>query len=237
MVERGAFRAALRRDAGSGFRFLCEIKKASPSKGVLREVFDPEIIAESYAEAGADALSVLTEPSHFQGDHEYLLTARVTTGIPCLLKDFVVDPYQIEEAVRYGAGAVLLIAAILPGSMLDELIACARETDVDALVEVHDEVELERALSSGADILGINNRDLTTFEVDPQTTIRLAPAVPADVVLVSESGIDEDTDFAALAQVGVDALLVGEHFMRADDPGAALSELRRRALQELEVSS
>jgi indole-3-glycerol phosphate synthase len=210
-------------------RFLCELKKASPSRGILRADFEPAKLARDYAAHGADALSVLTEPEFFDGRHEYLTEARLSSGRPCLLKDFVLDPFQIEEAARFGADAVLLILALLDDGELRDLQECAHQHGLDALVEVHSEEDLGRALSADADLVGINNRDLTTFDVDPKVTERLFPLVSQDVTLVSESGVATSEDIHRLSHLGVDAVLIGEHFMVAESPGKALAELRRAA--------
>ncbi len=227
--RRHVLREALKRPAGKPVRFLCEIKRASPSGGILRQHFRPEELVRDYATHGADALSVLTEPEFFQGHLEHLRGARLTTGLPCLMKDFVLDPFQIEEAVAYGADAVLLVVALLDTDRLFQFLDLARIARLDTLVEVHDEVELRRALDAGAEIVGVNARDLHTFEVDRGRAMRLRPLVPPNVVFVAESGISSADDVRALSAAGVDALLIGEHFMRSANPGGALRELRRAA--------
>lgn len=227
--RRDALKNALRRGAGEPVRFLCEMKRASPSQGVLRSPFKPEEIARDYKMNGAAAISVLTEPDFFQGSVEHLRIARMTSGLPCLMKDFVVDPFQLEEAVAYGADAVLVIVALLEPDRLYQILDLARIARLDALVEVHDEVELTRALDAGAEIVGANARDLRTFEVDPGVPLRLRSLVPSQVVFVAESGISDPEDVQALSDLGVDALLIGEHFMRAPNPGGALLELKRMA--------
>jgi indole-3-glycerol phosphate synthase len=225
-ARRGAFRAALARpSAAAPLRFLCELKKASPSRGLIRPDFAPADLARAYAAGGASALSVLTEPDFFQGAPAYLTAARIASGLPCLLKDFVLDPWQIDEAHGLGADAVLLIVALLPLETLRRFLGLAQARGLDALVEVHTETELELALAAGADLVGINNRDLTTFEVDPAVTTRLRAAVPAGVPVVSESGIATADDVTRLTREGVDAALVGEAFMRQPDVGAAVAEL------------
>jgi len=222
----GAFRKAIARaDAGIPLRFLCELKKASPSKGVLREAFDVEALARAYAAGGAAALSVLTEPDYFQGDPTYLTRARAASGLPCLLKDFVLDPWQLDEAVSLGADAVLLIVALLPMDGLDALVRTARAKGLDTLVEVHTEAELDVALEVGGDLIGINNRDLSTFIVDPGVTLELRSRIPAGVTVVSESGIASAEDVVRLSAQRVDAALIGEAFMRQDDVQAAVSTL------------
>jgi indole-3-glycerol phosphate synthase len=228
--QRHGFRSALRRATpAEPVRFLCEIKRASPSAGTLRSPFRPEELARDLQTGGASALSVLTEPDFFQGSVEHLRAARLTARLPCLMKDFVVDPFQIEEAVSYGADAVLLIVALLESDRLYQLLDLARIARIDALVEVHDEDELARALEAGAELVGANARDLRTLEVDPELPLRLRPLVPPHVVFVAESGISTPEDVEALSEAGADALLIGEHFMRAANPGAALIELRRVA--------
>jgi indole-3-glycerol phosphate synthase len=228
--SRGRFCEALRRPAARlPIRFLCELKKASPSGGILRADFDPAALAHDYAANGADALSVLTEPEFFDGRHEYLTEARLASHRPCLLKDFVLDPFQIDEAAHYGADAVLLILALLDDEEFRDLLACAHENHLDALVEVHSEDELGRALSANADLVGINNRNLETFEVDTEVTERLFPLVSQEVTLVSESGVSGVEDVRRLSELGVDAVLIGEHFMTSESPGRALAELRQTA--------
>lgn len=206
-------------------RLIAEVKKASPSKGVIRPDFDPVAIAETYEKAGASAISVLTDEKYFQGRLEYLTDIRKCVGIPLLRKDFVVDPYQIYEAKTYGADAVLLIVAALSESELSDYIALSEETGLDALVEVHTDVELDTALDTGARIIGINNRDLNTFETRLETTFRMAARVPGDRILVSESGIFTREDVLRLMEAGVNAILVGESLMRAADPGEKIREL------------
>lgn len=204
---------------------IAEIKKASPSKGVIRADFRPGEIAASYAAHGAACLSVLTDRQFFQGAPEYLAEARAACALPVLRKDFVVDAYQLYEARVLGADCVLLIAAALDDAQLSEFAFIAAELGMDVLVEVHDLDELERALPVPAKLLGINNRNLKTFEVSLQATLDLRGAVPADRVLVTESGILAPADVALMRDAGVHAFLVGEAFMRQPEPGAALREL------------
>ena len=204
---------------------IAEIKKASPSKGVIRADFDPAAIARSYAAGGAACLSVLTDVDFFQGADEYLVAARDACALPVLRKDFIVDAYQLYEARVLGADCVLLIAAALDDAQLSEYAFIADELGMDVLVEVHDLDELERALPIPARLLGINNRNLKTFEVSLQTTLELKVAVPADRVLVTESGILARADVALMRDNAIHAFLVGEAFMRQPDPGAALSAL------------
>jgi len=203
---------------------IAEIKKASPSKGVIRADFDPAAIAASYEAGGAACLSVLTDVDFFQGADAYLQQARAACRLPVLRKDFVIDPYQLVEARVLGADCVLLIAAALDDARLVALLALASELGMDALLEVHDAAELDRALRVDAPLIGINNRSLRSFDVDLQTTLDLLQKIPADRLLVTESGIHTPADVARMRGNGVHAFLVGEAFMRADDPG---SELRR----------
>ena len=204
---------------------IAELKRASPSKGVLREHFDPAAIAAAYADAGAACLSVLTDRPFFQGDPAYLVDARSACALPALRKEFIVDEYQIAQSRALGADAVLLIVAALDDARLAALEACARDYGMDVLVEVHGEDELERALRLATPLIGINNRNLRTFDVSLQTTIALLPRVPRDRIVVTESGILARRDVAQMRRHGVNAFLVGEAFMRAPDPGAALRAL------------
>ncbi|PHM18811.1 MAG: indole-3-glycerol-phosphate synthase [Curvibacter sp. PD_MW3] len=204
---------------------IAEIKKASPSKGVLRADFEPADIAQSYAENGAACLSVLTDRQFFQGQPDYLKQARASCELPVLRKDFMVDPYQIYESRAMGADCILLIAACLEDGRMAELEAIARSLDMAVLVEVHDAAELERALKLKTPLVGINNRNLRTFEVTLETTLSLRDRVPSDRLLVTESGILGRADVQRMREAGVNAFLVGEAFMRAPDPGVALAEL------------
>jgi indole-3-glycerol phosphate synthase len=220
------FEGALRRKiAAGGSAVIAEIKKASPSKGLLRADFIPADIAQSYAEAGAACLSVLTDRQFFQGQNDFLKQARASCDLPVLRKDFMVDPYQIYESRAVGADCVLLIAACLEDAQMAELEAIARSLDMAVLVEVHDAAELERALKLRTPLLGINNRNLRTFEVTLQTTLDLLQRVPGDRLVITESGIQSKDDVRKMREAGVHAFLVGEAFMRADDPGSALAEL------------
>jgi indole-3-glycerol phosphate synthase len=224
-APRGFARAIQRRlDAGHA-AVIAEIKKASPSKGVLRDPFDPPAIARSYAAAGAACLSVLTDADFFQGSDAYLQQARAACDLPVLRKDFVVDAYQVHEARMLGADCILLIVAALDDAGLAELSDLALTLGMDVLVEVHDIDELERALQVPAPLLGINNRDLATFGVSLDTTLSLRGAVPPDRILVTESGIATPDDVAMMRAAGVGAFLVGEAFMREADPGVALQRL------------
>ncbi|ALM85149.1 indole-3-glycerol phosphate synthase TrpC [Bordetella sp. N] len=204
---------------------IAEIKKASPSRGVLRENFNPAEIAASYAVHGAACLSVLTDVQFFQGSHDHLRQARAACPLPVLRKDFVIDPYQVIFARALGADCVLLIAAALTPSQLKDLEACAMDLGMDVLVEVHDAKELDVALDMRTTLLGINNRNLRTFETSLQNTIDLLPRIPAGRRVVTESGILKPEDVQLMRGKGVDAFLVGEAFMRAPDPGAELARL------------
>jgi indole-3-glycerol phosphate synthase len=222
---RGFADAIAAKIAGGEAAVIAEVKKASPSKGVIRADFDPAAIARSYEAGGAACLSVLTDIDFFQGADAYLLAARAACALPVLRKDFIVDAYQLYESRVLGADCVLLIAAALDDVQLAEYAFIAGELGMDVLVEVHDLDELERALPIPARLLGINNRNLKTFEVSLQTTLDLQAAVPADRVLVTESGILARQDVSLLRDNAVHAFLVGEAFMRQPDPGAALREL------------
>ena len=204
---------------------IAEIKKASPSKGVLAGEFDPASFAQAYQRGGAAALSVLTDREHFQGSLEHLAQARAATALPVLRKDFTIDEYQIVEAAAHGADAILLIAAVLDSDRLRLLRYRAEQYGLSVLVEVHDEDELAQALDSGAGIIGVNNRDLRTFQVDLATSLRLAPRIPAGIVKVAESGIHSAADIVTLRQAGFQAFLVGEHLMRSAHPEHALRDL------------
>jgi indole-3-glycerol phosphate synthase len=208
-----------------GLSVIAEFKRRSPSAGEIRAGATPGEIARVYDEAGAAALSVLTDEQHFGGSLDDLREARAACELPILQKDFTVDTYQLYEAALAGADAVLLIVAALDGDQLATLYEEARGLDLDVLVEVHDEAELEVALTVDADVIGINNRNLDDFKVDVQTTFELMPDVPAGKTVVSESGIAERTTLDELERVGVDAVLIGEALMRADDPGAKLRDL------------
>jgi len=204
---------------------IAEIKKASPSKGLIRENFAPDSIAISYAQSGASCLSVLTDVDFFQGADDYLQQARAACDLPVLRKDFLVDAWQVYESRLLGADCILLIVAALNDQQLAEFAAIAQQLNMDVLLEVHDSHELERALTIPAPLLGINNRNLRTFEVSLQTTLTLKSCVPSDRVLVTESGILTAEDVYTLRAADVNAFLVGEAFMRADDPGQALRQL------------
>ncbi len=222
------FAAALRRAAErDGLAVIAEIKRASPSAGVIREDFAPARHAEQYAAAGAACLSVLTDAPYFQGHEDHLIAARAACELPVLRKDFTLDPWQIDEARLIGADAVLLIAAALPGDRLGELHAYAADRQLAALIEVHNEAELERALALSPELVGINHRDLRRFVTDLAIGERLAPRIAPPALAIGESGIRDGADCARLWRAGVRAILVGETLMRAADPGVALAALRR----------
>lgn len=222
----GHFRYPFReRLAAPGISFICEVKKASPSKGLIAENFPYLQIAAEYEEAGAAAISVLTEPDYFMGSDEYLRQIASERNIPVLRKDFTVDEYQIYEAKILGASAVLLICAILDDNELKTFLETAHRLGLSALVEAHDEEEVRRAVAAGAGIIGVNNRDLKTFDVDINNSIKLRELVPDGVVFVSESGIRNREDVENLRKNGTDAVLIGETLMRADDKKTMLAEL------------
>lgn len=229
--------AARAMDANTGFpfeqalkgrdvSFICEVKKASPSKGVIAENFPYLTIAKDYEAAGASALSVLTEPFYFQGNDRYLSEIAKTVTIPALRKDFTIDPYMIYEAKLLGASAVLLICSLLPLPVLQEYLSIAHSLGLSALVETHDEYEVEDALKAGARVIGVNNRDLKTFQVDVQNSLKLRKLVPPEILFVSESGVKGPEDVAKLRENGTDAVLIGETLMRSGDKAAALARLR-----------
>ncbi len=218
----GALRARI--DSG-GTAVIAEIKKASPSRGVLRPIFDPAAIAARYEAGGATCLSVLTDRDYFQGAPEHLGAARAACALPALRKDFTVDEYQVFEARALGADCILLIVAVLDDARLASLESCAATLGMATLAEVHDVPELDRALRLSTPLIGVNNRNLRTFEVALETTLELLPTIPADRMVVTESGILTPADVARMRDAGVHAFLVGEAFMRAADPGAALRAL------------
>jgi indole-3-glycerol phosphate synthase len=227
-VPRG-FRAALESASESGAAVIAELKKASPSRGLIRRDFDPAKLAREMEVAGAAALSVLTDEEFFQGSLENLRIASAETRLPCLRKDFIVDEFQITEARANHADAILLIVAALSQSELVALKQKAEDYELDVLCEVHDEDELQRALDAGCDLIGVNSRDLRTFKVDLATACRLAQRMPKNVFAVAESGIESGTDIARLRAAGYSAFLIGETLMRADRPGETLRSLLAEA--------
>ena len=217
------FESALKR---SGLSFICECKKASPSKGLIAADFNYLEIARAYEAAGADAVSILTEPEFFLGDDKFLSEIAAQVSIPCLRKDFVVDEYMIWQAKVLGASAVLLICAILDDVQLEKFIALCDEIGLSALVETHDEQEIKRAINCGARIIGVNNRNLKDFSVDLDNAKRLRELVPPEIIFVSESGVKTAEDVKKIRELGADAVLIGEVLMRAADKNAKLAELR-----------
>lgn len=214
--------------SGSSIRLIAEVKKASPSRGIIRPDFNPVEIAQAYASGGASAISILTEARYFQGSLNYLKdikSALGNRGLPLLRKDFIHDPYQIYESRAYGTDSLLLIVAILTPEKLEELLGLSHKLGMSCLVEVHNEAELEIALRTGAGIIGINNRDLHTFTVDLTATERLRPLIPKDRIVVSESGIKDHSDMEKMKKWGVDAVLIGEALMSAPDITAKVKEL------------
>lgn len=222
---RGFVDAIKRKHGADQAAVIAEIKKASPSKGLIRKDFDPAAIARSYEAGGAACLSVLTDVDFFQGSNRYLGEAREACGLPVLRKDFIVDPYQVYEARMIGADCILLIVAALEDAPLVEMANLAQELGMDVLVEVHDIDELERALQTDCELIGVNNRNLRTFEVSLENSLELKRAVPPDRTMVTESGIASREDVARLRGAGIDTFLIGESFMRERDPGAALQRL------------
>jgi indole-3-glycerol phosphate synthase len=219
------FRGMLEARSRNGFSVIAEIKKASPSRGLIRADFDPARLARELELGGASALSVLTDEEFFQGSLDNLQQASANTQLPCLRKDFIVDEFQLLEAQAYCADAVLLIAAVLSPAELSTLARSARDRGLDILCEVHDEKELQRAVDAGCDFIGVNSRDLRTFAVDLDTAFRLAPSIPKNVVRVAESGIQSGADIAQLRAAGYQAFLIGESLMKAERPGDALKTL------------
>lgn len=206
-------------------KVIAEIKCASPSKGMLRPDFNPVEIARSYSRSGASAISVLTDSRFFKGSLDHLMAVRSAVELPLLRKDFIIDPYQVYEARVYGADAILLIVAALDSAILKELLDLAHSLDMDAIVEIHDEAELDKAIDAGSKIIGINNRDLKTFDVDLETSMRLSKLVPREKIVISESGITSGKEIKRLKSAGINVLLIGETFMRAPEPGEALRKL------------
>ncbi|MFB3815802.1 MAG: indole-3-glycerol phosphate synthase TrpC [Terriglobales bacterium] len=229
------FRGALAAAAQERVAIIAELKKASPSKGLLRETFRPGAIAYEYAQAGATALSVLTEEEFFLGSLVNLREASAACGLPCLRKDFIVDEFQLVEARANCADAILLLASVLSDQELQVLQERAWELELDVLCEVHDETELQRAIDAGCDIIGVNSRDLRTFAVDLNTALTLGPQIPTGVLKVAESGISSGRDIARLRRAGFDAFLIGESLIRQQDPGKALCILLAEAVNEAVV--
>jgi len=219
-------KTALKSTPQNPYRIIAEVKKASPSKGIIREDFDPIVIAKAYEEGGADSLSILTEPHFFKGDKEYLGMVRRYVNMPLLRKDFIVDKYQLVEALVYGADYVLLIAKALSRKELKELYDYALHLGLEVLVEVHDKADLIKAMFAGANIVGINHRNLDTFEMDMKLCEKLIPLIPNGKIIVAESGINDHETLKELSKMGADAFLVGEHFMRQDDITKALRALK-----------
>ncbi|MDR2047356.1 MAG: indole-3-glycerol phosphate synthase TrpC [Clostridiales bacterium] len=234
-IEKEAYGLALEANGGfpfakalkkAGLSFICEIKRASPSKGVIADGFPYTDIAKEYAAAGADAVSVLTEPEFFLGRDEYLTAVSRAVNLPLLRKDFIVDEYQIYVARLIGASAVLLISALLNAEKIGRFLEIARNLGLSVLAETHSREEIDMALDGGAEIIGVNNRDLRTFEVDLRTSERLRPFIPKSATFVSESGIKSRADVEFLEGIGADAVLIGEYIMRANDKSAYLKELK-----------
>jgi indole-3-glycerol phosphate synthase len=230
-VPRG-FRRALAIRSQTGPAIIAELKKASPSRGLIRASFDPESLARELENAGAGALSVLTDEQFFQGSLDNLRRASASVQIPCLQKDFIVDEFQLLQARACGADAILLIVAVLSQSELAALSEKSRALELDVLCEAHNEEELHRAIDAGPDLVGVNNRDLRTFKVDLETTLRLAKMIPQNTISVAESGIDNGADIARLRAAGYQAFLIGESLMKAESPGEALKSLITEAKRE-----
>jgi len=219
-------KSALRSTEENPYRIIAEVKKASPSKGIIREDFDPMNIAQAYEKGGASSLSILTEPHFFQGDKEYLGMVRRYVNLPLLRKDFIVDKYQILEALAFGSDYILLIAMALSRKELKTLHDYALHLGLDVLVEVHNKIDLVKAIFAGADIIGINHRNLESFEMDMNLTGKLIPLIPNGKIIVAESGINDHETVKELSKIGADAFLVGEHFMRQENITQAVKDLK-----------
>lgn len=231
------FRRALANKSRTGPAIIAELKKASPSRGLIRADFDPEGLARDLEAAGASTLSVLTDEEFFQGSLENLRRASSTTKLPCLQKDFIVDEFQLLQARASSADAILLIVAILSDAELIAFATKSRALKLDVLCEAHNEEELRRAVDAGSDLIGVNNRDLRTFKVDVNTSLRLAEMIPTEVISVAESGIDSGADIARLRGAGYHAFLIGESLMKSESPGEALKVLLADAEREVSVSA
>lgn len=220
-------KVALKSTEDNPYRIISEVKKASPSKGIIKEDFDPLATAQNYEKGGADAISVLTEPHFFQGSLDYLSTIRRHTKTPLLRKDFIVDKYQIMQALVYGADFLLLIACVLSTKELKTLLEFTRHLGMEALIEVHDKADLKKAISAGADIIGINHRNLKTFDMDMNLCFDLIPLIPNGKIIIAESGIQNKDIIVELSHAGADAFLIGEHFMRQDDIVGSLQNIKQ----------
>ncbi len=223
--NRNFFNVLKEKDDKAEIALICEIKKASPSKGIIREDFNPVEIAKIYEASGASCISVLTDEKYFMGANQYLSDVRKVTNLPILRKDFIIDPYQIYEAKALGADCILLIVAMLEPEKLLELEECALSLGLSVLIEIHDEAELKRALNMKSKLIGINNRNLKTMEVDLKTSLNLADLIPNDYVIIGESGIKDALDIELLQQAGINCFLIGEHFMKQKDIAFAIKDI------------